>query len=148
MSNEIVLHRSEAMKLGRLAGKWTEKAKEMTGAGTALGAAAAAGFVRGKFERSDGSLPLPVVNADAEGVAGLALLLLGLSGLPEEVAKGSSYYVGQVGLGVSCHYLGQIARKSAKAGKFTAVAGDDLFGGGHEGISGEDALAAALRPIP
>lgn len=158
-SNEIVLRHDEAMKLGKAAGQWTAKSQQMLGAGTSLAAALGMGFLRGKYETGEGTWALPGgTNADLEGVVGAALLALGISGLPDDLLPGSAYFTAQAGLGITCHYLGQVGRKSAKAGKLVMVAGEELYPeqiSGEFGACGEEfgadpegALRSALSAVP
>lgn len=107
-----------------------ETIRDMKMTGEALGSAAIMGFLRGKYEQADGTFNLPYVAVDAELAVGLGLLggaYLNLFGKYDEDFASA-------GLGVLAHYVGQVARKTAKTGSFTMVAG-----------SGEDALRAALN---
>lgn len=107
-----------------------ETIRDMKMTGEALGSAAIMGFLRGKYEQADGTFNLPYVAVDAELAAGLGLLggaYLNFFGKYDEDFASA-------GLGILSHYVGQVARKTAKTGQFTMVAGSP----------GENALAAAL----
>jgi len=114
-----------------------ETIRDMKMTGEALGSAAIMGFLRGKYEQADGTFNLPYVAVDAELAVGMALLggaYLNLFGkFDEDFAS--------AGLGVMSHYVGQVARKTAKTGTFSMIAGGgpQMIGG-----SGSSALAAAL----
>jgi hypothetical protein len=112
-----------------------ETIRDMKMTGEALGSAAIMGFLRGKYEQADGTFNLPYVAVDAELAIGMALLggaYLNLFGkFDEDFAS--------AGLGVMSHYVGQIARKTAKTGTFSMIAGSSMISGG-----GANALAAAL----
>ena len=98
-----------------------ETIRDMKMTGEALGASAIMGFLRGKYEKADGTFNLPYVAVDAELAVGVALLggayLNAFSKYDEDFAS--------AGLGILSHYIGQIARKSAKGQGFTMIAGDD-----------------------
>lgn len=106
-----------------------ETMRDIKMTGEALGSAAIMGFLRGKYEQADGTFNLPYVAVDAELAVGLGLMggaYLNLFGkFDEDFAS--------AGLGILSHYVGQVARKTAKTGSFSMVAGN-----------GEDALRAAL----
>lgn len=115
--------------------RWKEKMKkdetyrDIKMTGEALGSAAIMGFLRGKYEQPDGTFNLPYVAFDAELAAGLALIGCSYANLfgkyDEDFAS--------AGLGILSHYVGQVARKTAKSGQFSMVAG-----------GGQDALSRAL----
>ncbi len=114
-----------------------EKAEELKTVGESVVAAGAMGFLRGKFQESDGSFEL--MGVDIELAAGVALILpqlLSLKvGLPNEDLRNA-------GVGVLSHYVGQISRKYARTGNFTMVAGDDddddlIVGGLYQQRSGQ-----------
>src|SRR4030042_1106942 len=103
-----------------------ETIRDMKMTGEALGSAAIMGFLRGKYEQADGTFNLPYIAIDAELSAGALLLggaYLNLFGKYDEDFASA-------GLGILSHYVGQVARKTAKEGHFTMIAG-----------GGQDALA-------
>lgn len=88
------------------------------------GAATAVGFLRGKMEKPDGSWNIPGTPIDWEAVIGLAGVGLALS----DLAGKQTDFVLNASNGVLSHYMGQVARKWAKTGTFSLVAGDDMVG--------------------
>lgn len=103
----------------------SQKANDFLMTGEALGGAAAMGFVRGKMEEADGTFNIPGTTVDAEAITGLALVGVGLADLLRDHSKHALY----VGAGILSHYSGQVARKYAKTGTLSLVAG----GGSEEG---------------
>ncbi len=86
-----------------------------------VGAATVMGFVRGKMEAADGSWNIPGTSVDVEGVAGLAIIGAALS---RKVFGRHDADALQAGAGILAHYAGQLARKFAKTGTFSLIAGD------------------------
>lgn len=86
-----------------------------------VGAATVMGFARGKMEAADGSWNIPGTSVDIEGVAGL--VLVGAAVSRKVFGKHDSDAL-QAGAGILAHYAGQLARKFAKTGTFSLVAGD------------------------
>jgi hypothetical protein len=86
-----------------------------------VGSAIVVGFVRGKMEAADGSWNIPGTGVDIEGVAGLALVGAALS---RKVFGKHDADAIQAGSGILAHYAGQLARKFAKTGTFSLVAGE------------------------
>ncbi len=101
-----------------LAKEYQEDAKVVA---ETVGAATVVGFVRGKMEAADGSWNIPGTSVDIEGVAGLALIGAALS---RKVFGKHDADALQAGSGILAHYAGQLARKFAKTGTFSLVAGD------------------------
>lgn len=111
-------------KLANLKEKYSkqETIRDMKMTGEALGSAAIMGFIRGKYETPEGTFNLPWISVDAElavGMAFLGLAYFNAFGKYDEDAA-------SVGLGILCHYVGQVARKTAKTGSFSMVAGGGL----------------------
>jgi len=114
-------HRAKE-KARELAKEHAEDAKML---GESVGAAVVVGFVRGKMEDSTGAWNIPGTQVDIEMVGGLALVGAALS--KKVFGKHSSDAL-VAGAGVLSHYAGQLARKFAKTGTFSLVAGDNLVG--------------------
>lgn len=92
---------------------------------TAAGGAAGFGYLRGRLEAASGAWNIPGTTIDYEAVAVLALGALALGG--GMISKGFKKFEGpatHVCAGVLGHYAGQLARKFAKSGQFSLVAGD------------------------
>lgn len=114
-------------------------------AGYAMAGAAAMGFVRGKMEDPDGTWNLFDV-VDGELLVGAGLLAGGLflsqkASAPKEAAEALT----GMGAGALSHYLGQVARKYAKTGEYSMVAGHSdysLVGGAAP--ASNDAIRSAL----
>ena len=110
-------HRAKE-KAKELAKEYEQDAKTV---GETVGGAIVVGFVRGKMEAADGSWNIPGTSVDIEGVVGLGLIGAALS---RKVFGKHDADAMQVGSGVLAHYAGQLARKFAKTGTFSLVAGD------------------------
>lgn len=110
-------HRAKE-KARELAKEYEQDAKTVA---ETVGAAVVVGFVRGKMEAADGSWNIPGTSVDIEGVAGLALIGAALS---RKVFGKHDADAMQAGSGILAHYAGQLARKFAKTGQFSLVAGD------------------------
>ncbi len=110
-------HRAKE-KARELAKEYEQDAKTV---GETVGGAIVVGFVRGKMEAADGSWNIPGTSVDIEGVVGLGLVGAALS---RKVFGKHDADAMQVGAGVLAHYAGQLARKFAKTGTFSLVAGD------------------------
>lgn len=89
------------------------------------GGATAFGYLRGRLEAATGAWNIPGTTIDYEAVAVVALASLALGG--GMISKGFKKFEGPatyVCAGVLGHYTGQLARKFAKSGSFSLVAGD------------------------
>ncbi len=111
---------SERMRAQKVRQKAEEKASEMKSTLECVGAAAAVGWLRGKYEQPDGSWNTPFVAVDMELIIGAA-------------AVGASFFdlfgkydedVLNAGNGILAHYTGQVMRKFGKTKTFSMVAGD------------------------
>jgi hypothetical protein len=100
------------------------KTKVVKETGEALAGAAAFGGLRGYLEKSGKSLELPYIGLDAELVAGLGLAGCAMFDLFGEYNDDAQ----AVATGILSHYVGQVARNSAKTGKFVHVGGDCIGG--------------------
>lgn len=99
--------------------------------GGALGSAAVVGFARGKLEEANGAWNIPGTSLDIEMLALFAAAGLALAG--EAVGLKKAQYPATLAVaGVGGHYIGQLARNTAKTGKFTLVAG-----GGRQLVAGQ-----------
>jgi hypothetical protein len=136
MSNKLVKRESEQIN----------RVRETRMIGGAVGAAAVLGFARGKLEDASGVWNVPLVDFDAELVSGFSLLAVGL------LAKKFAFREDALNMstGILSHYIGQIARKTAKTSKFTMVAGNHevgalpRYGSPYVGTNNDDSVAAAL----
>lgn len=125
--------------------KAEEKAGEMINVLEAAGAAGAMGYARGKFEQADGSWNVPGTKIDIElavGLAGVGAVFFDLFGKYDEHVLSASN-------GILAHYSGQVARKWAKTGKFSMIAGNNMLVGSNHMMFGQDTqyadpLVAAL----
>lgn len=86
--------------------------------------AAGFGYLRGRLEAQNGAWNVPGTTIDYEAVAvvGLTALALGGSMLSKSLKKFEAPAT-HVAAGVLGHYVGQLARKFAKTGSFSLVAG-------------------------
>lgn len=92
---------------------------------TAGGAAAGFGYLRGRMEAANGAWNIPGTTIDIEAVAVVALTGLALgAGMVSKSLKKFEGPATHAAAGVVGHYLGQLARKFAKSGSFSLVAGD------------------------
>lgn len=92
--------------------------------GTAGAGAAAFGYLRGRLEAANGAWNIPGTTIDYEAVAVVALGALALGG--GMISKSFKRLEGpatHVAAGITGHYLGQLARKFAKTGSLSLVAG-------------------------
>lgn len=118
-----------------------ETIRDMKMTGEALGSAAIFGFLRGKYEQADGTFNLPYLAVDAELAVGMALLgcsYLNMFGKYDEDFASA-------GLGIMSHYVGQVARKTAKSGSFSMIAGSApmmIAGSAPMTIGASDGMAA------
>lgn len=115
-----LVHSAHAAKV-KLKESALERAQDAKVVGETVGGAVVIGFVRGKMEAADGSWNIPGTSVDIEGVVGLGLVGAALS---RKVFGKHDADALQVGAGVLAHYAGQLARKFAKTGQFTLIAGD------------------------
>jgi hypothetical protein len=92
---------------------------------TAGAGAAAFGFLRGKLEdKATGAWNVPGTQIDWEAVAVLALGAVALGGgMISKDLKKLEGPATHVAAGILGHYVGQLARKMGKTGKFSLVAG-------------------------
>lgn len=91
---------------------------------SATAGAAGFGYLRGRLEAPNGAWNIPGTTIDYEAVACVALTALALGG--GMISKGFKRFEGpatSVAAGVLGHYAGQLARKFAKSGSFSLVAG-------------------------
>ena len=96
----------------------------------ALAAAGGAGFgyLRGKMEAADGAWNVPNTQIDWEAVAVLAISGIALGGgMVSKGLKKIETPATAVAAGLIGHYTGQLARKMAKTGTFTLVAGSSPY---------------------
>lgn len=92
--------------------------------GTAGAGAAAFGYLRGRLEAANGAWNIPGTTIDYEAVAVVALGALALGGgMISKQFKKLEGPATHVAAGVLGHYAGQLARKFAKSGSFSLVAG-------------------------
>jgi hypothetical protein len=91
---------------------------------TSIGGATAFGYLRGRLEAANGAWNIPNTTIDYEAVVCVALGALALGGgvayKPLKKWEGPLTNLAQ---GVFGHYAGQLARKFAKSGSFSLVAG-------------------------
>lgn len=93
--------------------------------GTAGAGAAAFGYLRGRLEAANGAWNIPGTTIDYEALAVVALGALALGGgMISKSFKKLEAPATHVAAGVLGHYLGQLARKFAKTGSFSLVAGN------------------------
>jgi hypothetical protein len=125
--NQIATLQNEISRRDDTIGRLRRENKENTIVGSmvvmaeVVGGAGIVGFMRGKFEKSDGSWGVPgVESVDAELAIGAALLIPAF--LPKYFGKYGDDFA-NVGAGVLAHYAGQVGRKFAKTGKLDLVAG-------------------------
>jgi len=117
--NEITSLRAKASSaMQRARGHSASKTEELKAVGEATIAAAAVGFMRGKYQKPDGSWDF--MGVDIELAIGLLLVGLPLSGIKTGLPNKDLSYAG---LGVMSHFAGQVARGYATTGKFHLVAG-------------------------
>lgn len=91
---------------------------------TATGGAAGFGYLRGRLEAANGAWNIPGTTIDYEAVACVALGALALGGgLAHKSLKKWEGPLTSLASGVFGHYAGQLARKFAKSGSFSLVAG-------------------------
>ena len=96
---------------------------------TATGGAAAFGYLRGRLEAANGAWNVPGTTIDYEAVACVALGALALGGgLMHKSLKRYEAPLTNLAAGVFGHYAGQLARKFAKTGSFSLVAGAAGYG--------------------
>lgn len=91
---------------------------------SATAGAAGFGYLRGRLEAANGAWNIPGTTIDYEAVACVALTALALGG--GMISKGFKRFEApatSVAAGVLGHYAGQLARKFAKSGSFSLVAG-------------------------
>lgn len=92
--------------------------------GLAGAGAAGFGYLRGRLEAANGAWNIPGTTIDYEAVAVVALGALALGGgMISKQMKKFEAPVTHVAAGVLGHYVGQLARKFAKSGSFSLVAG-------------------------
>lgn len=91
---------------------------------TAAAGAAGFGYLRGRLEAANGAWNIPGTTIDYEAVAVVAVTALALGGgLVSKSLKKLEAPATHVASGIAGHYLGQLARKFAKTGSFSLVAG-------------------------
>lgn len=91
---------------------------------TAVGAAGGFGFLRGKMEGANGAWNVPGTQIDWEAVAVVALGTLAVAGgMISRDLKKLEAPAAHAAAGIAGHYVGQLARKFAKTGTFSLVAG-------------------------
>ncbi|HWO10224.1 MAG TPA: hypothetical protein VNN80_12110 [Polyangiaceae bacterium] len=91
---------------------------------TAGAGAAGFGYLRGRMEAPSGAWNVPGTTIDVEAVAVVALTALALGGgMLHKSLKKLEEPATHVAAGVLGHYAGQLARKFAKTGAFSLVAG-------------------------
>jgi hypothetical protein len=113
-----------------------KKSDQVFQVATAVGAAGAMGFLRGKQEDASGVWNVPVVKMDVEMIAGVAAVGAGFF---EVLGDKMSTHALNAGVGILAHYGGQVARKFAKTGDFSQVAGSPEIGA----LPGYDPIHAA-----
>lgn len=98
------------------------------GLGIAVASAAGFGFLRGKMEASTGAWNVPGTQIDWEAVACVALATVALGGgMISKDLKKLEGPAADACKGIAGHYLGQLARKMAKTGKFSLIAGHSPY---------------------
>jgi hypothetical protein len=122
------------------------KSKETQGNAAVLALASGGGigigFLRGKLEGSTGAWNIPGTTVDWEAVAVLGLGALSLGGgMIHKSLKKLEGPATAVTAGVAGHYLGQLARKFAKTGTFSLVAGSPAYGMLPSPGTGEDSIS-------
>lgn len=137
------------------AGRERSLANQVKGVGENLLGAAGIGAIRGKMEEPDGSWNIPGTEIDAEVAVGLACVGLGFAAqqsAPLKTLKPAADDLINIGSGVLAHYTGQLARKFAKTGQVSFVAGADVGGAYPASVGGMDmpgsvdaAMASALQ---
>ncbi len=91
---------------------------------TAGAGAAGFGYLRGRLEAGNGAWNIPGTTIDYEAVAVVALTAIALGGgMLSKSFKKFEAPATHVASGVLGHYLGQLARKFAKTGSLSLVAG-------------------------
>ncbi|HEY3493830.1 MAG TPA: hypothetical protein VGK73_04060 [Polyangiaceae bacterium] len=92
--------------------------------GTAVLAAGGFGFLRGKQESPNGAWNVPGTTIDVEAAAVVALAALSLGGgMLSKSLKKLEGPATHATAGIAGHYVGQLARKFAKTGSLSLVAG-------------------------
>lgn len=95
---------------------------------TAVGAAGGFGFLRGKMEASGGAWNVPGTQIDWEAVAVVALGTLAVAGgMISKDLKKLEGPAAHACAGIAGHYVGQLARKFAKTGSFSLIAGNSPY---------------------
>ena len=115
-----------------------------------VGAAAAAGYVRGKYEKDGSKFVIPGTSIDIQAVAAVAALGAGAAGLAGKYDDDLL----NVGAGLAAGYMQDVMRNMGKTDTFSMVAGAPhiVTGGSHLGHqfghpsvgSMNDALRSAL----
>lgn len=91
---------------------------------TAGAGAGGFGYLRGRLEAANGAWNVPGTTIDYEAIAVVALTALALGGgMISKSFKKFEAPATHVASGVLGHYIGQLARKFAKTGSFSLVAG-------------------------
>ncbi len=133
VSNEQMVRYKDTLEKARSVGKRAvakikaeHKVGQIISTAEAVGAAGVTGFLRGKMEKPDGSWFIPGTPLDWELVAGGSLVAAGMVGTVFGQYSTDSINAGN---GILAHYAGQLARKAAKTGSFSLVAGGDTHQG-------------------
>ena len=122
VQDQLVIARSAG---NRFLAKAKEKAKENQLEATlySTGGAVGMGYLRGKMEdKETGEWHIAKIPVDVELLTGVALLGAGYMGYLGKYTT----EVANVANGILAHYSGQIARKYAKTGEFSSIAGSEL----------------------
>lgn len=109
-------------KLAKAKEKAEEKAGEVKTGLEIVGAAVGVGFVRGKVEKAGKEFRVPGTQIDLELALGLGITG---AGLMDAFGKFDQDAL-NVGYGILAHWGGQIARKAATTGNFSAIAGSGI----------------------
>jgi len=130
--NDLSIVRSNLVSRDQKISKLSEKVKtasltnKVTTIGEGLGAAAAVGYARGKFEdRATGQWNVPGTDIDVEMLVVVALAGVALAGEAVGLKKFQAH-AASMAAGVGGHYAGQVARKMAQTGKFSLIAGSSV----------------------
>lgn len=103
-----------------------ERKEELIQIGETVGAAAAMGYVRGKYEKDGSKFVIPGTSIDIQAIAGLAALGAGLA----RVAGKFDDDLVNVGSGLLAGYAQDVFRAYGKTDSISMVAGRPMVGAG------------------
>lgn len=141
---ETLAKAKSAGKRAAVKARERSRANQFKSSAEMLVGAAGVGFARGKMEEPDGTWNIPGTGIDYEMVLGGALTGVGLL----QYAGVYSDDLLNIGSGILAHYSGQLARKYAKTGTFTLVAGESAYSHNYPTVAGtesSDDLGAAMQ---